>query len=212
VSTTRTNRSMLLAPASAPQVRRRGAVAHVLSPLICLFMMAFGGAAVAPAQGSAPTEYQIKAAFLYNFAKFIDWPPGSFPAPQSPFEICILGADPFGSAIDDTLRGKSIGDRTVVIERVKEPWRARQCQIVFVSSSEKQRLPEIIASLQGAKTLVVGETDRFADLGGTIQLTLEENHVRFAINTSAADGAGLRISSKLLALAKIVHATESGRN
>lgn len=166
----------------------------------------------ASAQDSAPTEYQLKAVFLYNFAKFIDWPPGSFATPQSPFLICILGVDPFGSAIDDTLRGKTVGDHPVMVQRAKEPADVRRCHIVFISASEKHRLPEILTALQGANTLIVGDSDRFTDSGGTIQLMLEQNHVRFSINTDAAESAGLRISSKLLALSKIVHGSESGRN
>ena len=166
-----------------------------------------------PAQNSAPSEYQLKAAFLYSFAKFVDWPPGSFASPQSPFAICILGLDPFGTAIDDTLRGKSIGEHPVTIERAKEPVEARHCQIIFVSSSEKLRLGEILMALRGANVLVVGESEDFADSGGTIQLMLEQNHIRFAINTDAAEGSGLRISSKLLALAKIVHTeADPGKN
>lgn len=164
------------------------------------------------AQDSAPAEYQIKAAFLYNFAKFVDWPAGAFPNPQAPFAICILGTDPFGSAIDSLLRGKTVGEHPVVIQRSREPSEVRHCQIVFVSASEKRRLPEIIASLQKANVLIVGDTDHFADSGGTIQLILEEDHVRFAVNVDAADGAGLKISSKLLALARIVHGTEGERN
>jgi YfiR/HmsC-like/TonB-dependent Receptor Plug Domain len=155
---------------------------------------------------------ETSTAFLYNFAKFIDWPPSSFATPQSPFAICILGKDPFGSAIDDTLGGKVVGERPVVVQRSREPEEVRHCQIVFVGASEKNRLPDIIASLQKGNVLIVGETDRFADSGGTIQLTLEENHVHFAINTDAAEMAGLRISSKLLALAKIVHGTEGAKN
>jgi YfiR/HmsC-like len=167
---------------------------------------------LAPAQDSAPTEYQLKAAFLYNFAKFVDWPSNSFANDHSPFAICILGVDPFGSTIDDTLRGKTIGDHPVVVQRGKEPADVRHCHIIFISSSEKRRLPEILAALQGVNALIVGETERFADSGGTIQLMIEQNHVRFAINTDAAESSGLRISSKLLALAKVVHtASDSGK-
>ncbi|HXX19525.1 MAG TPA: YfiR family protein [Candidatus Acidoferrum sp.] len=179
---------------------------------VALLVMILLAAASARAQESAPTEYQLKAAFLYNFAKFIDWPRSSFVSDQSPFAICILGVDPFGAAIDDTLRGKAIRERPVVVQRAKDAADVRHCQIVFISASEKTRLSEILAALQGANTLIVGDTDRFADSGGTIQFMLEQNHVRFAINTDAAESAGLRISSRLLALSKIVHSSESGRN
>jgi hypothetical protein len=161
---------------------------------------------VALSQANAPGEYEIKAAFLFNFAKFIDWPGGSFASSKSPFTICVLGGDPFGRALDDNLRGKMIGDQSVAILRLKDKAEARRCQVVFVSSSETGHLAEILESLRGANLLVVGDTTGFASSGGTIEFTLDqENHVRFTINTDAADRAGLKFSAKLLALAKIVH-------
>jgi len=98
-----------------------------------------------------------------------------------------------------------------VIQRASEPAEVRRCQIVFISSSEKRRLAEILMALQGSKVLIVGESDGFADSGGTIQLMLEQNHIRFAINTDAAESSGLRISSKLLALARVVHNPDENR-
>jgi hypothetical protein len=152
-----------------------------------------------------PSEYQLKAAFLFNFAKFIDWPPGSFTGRQSPFAICVLGQDPFGRVLDDSLQGKMIGNQPLAIRRLKDKTEARRCQMVFVSSSESAHLAEILESLRGANVLLVGETSGFAAAGGTIEFTLEDNRVRFTINTDAADRAGLMFSSKLLALAKLVH-------
>lgn len=207
-----TDRVRFLALTRRPGGGRRWRAPQLSARLVLLLLISFAAVASVRAQDSAPTEYQLKAVFLYNFAKFIDWPPGSFATPQSPFLICILGVDPFGSAIDDTLKNKTVGDRPLVVERAKEPAEVRHCQIVFISASEKHRLPEILIALQGANALVVGDTDGFADTGGTVQLMLEQNHIRFAINTDAADSAGLRISSKLLALAKVVHSTETGRN
>jgi YfiR/HmsC-like len=159
---------------------------------------------------AAPSEYQLKAAFLFNFAKFIDWPPGSSTGPQSPFAICVLGQDPFGRVLDDSLNGKAIGNQPLTIRRLKDKTEARHCQMVFVSSSESAHLAEILESLRGANVLVVGETSGFAAAGGTIEFTLEDNRVRFTINTDAADRAGLMFSSKRLALAKLVH--DEGRS
>jgi hypothetical protein len=156
-------------------------------------------------QSKTAGEYEVKAAFLYNFAKFVEWPERSFPNAQSDFTICVLGNDPFGRTLDDALEGKMIGSRHVKLERVKDAARARQCQMVFVSPSESQQLGGIIDQLRGASVLVVGETDGFAQAGGTVQFTLEQDRVRFTINPDAAERAGLRLSSKLLALAKIVH-------
>jgi hypothetical protein len=157
-----------------------------------------------------PNEYQLKAAFLFNFAKFIDWPANSFESPRAPFSICVLGKDPFGRALDDALLNKQINDRPVMILRTKNPETARHCQILFVGTAEGQNLPAILNELRGANCLLVGESEGFAAAGGTIQFTIEDNHVRFLINPEAGERAGLRFSSKLLALAKIVHDASPG--
>jgi YfiR/HmsC-like len=170
---------------------------------LLIFAIAFY-APVTHSQGDERGEYELKAAFLFNFAKFVQWPPSSFPSPQSQFTICVLGDDPFGKSIDEMLRGKAIGEHPVIVTRCRSLPEAAHCQIVFISSSEKKRLPEILAALKGSSTLAVGETDGFAVSGGVIQFTLEEQHVHFIINVNAAEQAGLQISSKLLALAKVV--------
>jgi len=165
-----------------------------------------GALPVARAQANPPGEYELKAVFLFNFAKFVDWPKSSFANPQSSFAICVLGNDPFGHFLDDALLSKRIADRSVLVERLKDNSDARHCQMAFIGASESAHLPNILESLQGANVLLVGETTGFASLGGTIEFTLDQgNHVRFTINTDAADRAGLKFSSKLLALAKIVH-------
>jgi hypothetical protein len=161
------------------------------------------------AQGSPPSEYQIKAAILFNIVKFIDWPTSSFASPHSPFSICILGQDPFGNTLDDALAGKAIAERSLKVERLKDKTEARHCQMVFISSSESRNYSDIIDSLRGASILLVGETDGFATSGGIIEFAVAEEHVRFAINPDAAERAGLQVSSKLLALAKIVHSKGS---
>lgn len=164
--------------------------------------ISFGAPAVRGRQG--PSEYQVKAAFLFNFAKFIEWPESSFLSDDAPFSICVLGEDPFGSALDD-LRGKSIGHRPVAVWRIKNAEAGLRCQVLFVSASEESHLPEIFASLRGSNALVVGQTPGFAASGGAIEFTLDGKHVHFTINPDAMRRAGLRASSQLLALAKIVH-------
>jgi hypothetical protein len=162
-------------------------------------------------QSSGATGYEVKTAYLFNFAKFIDWPSSSFATPHSPFTICVLGQDPFGNILDDTLQGKVIGDRPIAVRRLKDKTEARHCQMVFVSSSGSPHLADIVETLRGANALLVGETNGFAASGGTIEFTLEDNHVRFVINTDAADRSGLKFSSKLLALAKLVHDQEHAK-
>jgi len=175
--------------------------ASVLWLSLCLFPPATG----AGAQVAGPGEYQLKAAFLFNFAKFIDWPASSFASPRSDFSICILGADPFGRTMEDLLQDKTIGDRHVSVARTRQVAEARHCQMVFVSASEKSRVREILDGMKGSNALVVGETDGFASAGGAIQFAIEDNRMRFLINTDAADRAGLKVSSKLLSLARVVH-------
>jgi hypothetical protein len=171
--------------------------------IVILFLFSFSVRAFA--QNDSPSEYQVKAAFLFNFAKFVDWPSGTYPAPQSPFAICVLGDDPFGPVLENTLAGKSLGTHPVVLRRTKDLAEARRCQVVFVSASESHRYAEVVEGVRGARVLLVGETEGFASAGGAVEFTLEGNHVRFAINPEAAQRAGLTLSSKLLMLARIVH-------
>jgi hypothetical protein len=169
-----------------------------------LFSSAYGFPTFLAAQVRPSSEYELKAAFVFNFAKFVDWPPSAFANPTAPFSVCVLGPDPFGGALDDALRGKVIAEHPASVARVKHVADVTGCQILFIASSESHLLPEVLSKIRGQRVLVIGETDDFASSGGVIQFTLEENRVRFFINTDAADRAGLKISSKLLALAKIV--------
>jgi hypothetical protein len=157
-------------------------------------------------QAEETSGYRVKTAFLFNFAKFIEWPASSFATPQSPFAICVLGQDPFGSILTDTLQGKMIGERPLAVRRLKDKSESRSCQIVFVSSSESAHLAAIVETVRGGNVLLVGENTGFAASGGTIEFTLEDDRVRFAINTDAADRSGLKFSSKLLA--QLVHDQE----
>ena len=175
----------------------------VLATLILLTAAPF-----ASPQGGQPTEYQLKAAFLFNFAKFIEWPEKSFGSPGSPFTVCVIGQDPFGSALEVSLLGKTMGNRAVQIMRFPNPTtlaEARHCQIVFISASEKIHFHEVIESLNSIDALLVGDADGFVASGGTIEFMVEDNHIRFVINPDAAGRSDLKVSSKLLALAKIVH-------
>lgn len=198
-------RSALRGPRRKARSRGIRSVWRQSTALVLAAVLSSACAPVDRAQAEPPGEYQLKAAFLFNFAKFIDWPATNFSSPQSPFIICILGTDPFGHAMDDVLRDKSIDNRPVVISRLKNITEAKQCHMVFVSQSETARLADIIQELRGARILLVGESDGFAAAGGMIQFTREDNHVRFLINSDAADRAGLKVSSKLLSLARVIH-------
>lgn len=153
------------------------------------------------------SEYLIKAGFIYNFAKLVDWPVNSFAQPDSPIVIGILGTDPFGSIIDRTVGDKKIGNRRFVVKRLKWGMDVRDCNILFVSSSEYVHVDEIVRAVRGLPILTIGEIPGFASRGGVINLILEDNKVRFEVNVEAAKQANLTISSRLLALARIVPQT-----
>ena len=154
----------------------------------------------AGAQASQPSEYQVKAAFLFNFAKFVEWPPETFAGETSPLVIGILGDNPFGSDLERIVAGKLINNRPITVRSFPTAAEAANCHILFISSSEK-RLPEIIQSLHGTPVLIVGETDQFIASGGMVNFVQEASKIRFQINDDAAKAARLKISSKLLSLA-----------
>lgn len=163
-------------------------------------------AAVAPSwpQAGPSVEYQVKAAFLLNFAKFVEWPPGAFQSEEAPIILCVFRHDPFGSALDGIIGGKTINRREIQARRINALPDLKSCHLVFVSDREAKRLSEILNSLKGASALVVGESEGFADRGGGFQFYLEDNKVRFRANVDALRRANLTVSSKLLALARIV--------
>lgn len=158
----------------------------------------------ANAEGPAIDEYQVKAAFLYNFAKFVEWPPEAVGSSNGPIAICVLGQNPFGHALQDTVDGKTVSGRTFVVRQTAEAKQAAHCQILFVSSSERKRYAAILGELRAGGVLTVGETEDFAEAGGVVNLKLESSRVQIQINMSAAEEAGLHISSKLLSLAQII--------
>ena len=146
---------------------------------------------------------EIKAAYLYNFINYIDWPAEALPPAGGTITIGIVGENPFGAALDP-LKGKQIKGRTLAVKQVASAKDLEQCQIVFICASEKSRLPEILGQLKDAKLLTVSEIDGFAEQGGVINFISERNKVRFEINPEAARRTGLTISSELLKLAKLV--------
>jgi hypothetical protein len=150
-----------------------------------------------------PSEYEVKAAFLFNFARFVEWPPAAFAAANSPIVLGLYGEDPFGEDLTRIIAGKTANGRPFVIRRCERPADLKSCHMAFISSSEKRNLPQAMDALKGLPVLTVGETDRFAESGGIINFVIDKNRVHFEINVDAADRAGLRMSSKLLSLARI---------
>lgn len=173
--------------------RRRGL--GRLAVLLCVPV--FGIAA------SEPTEYQVKAAFLLNFTKFVEWPASAFADPSAPMTICVLGEDPFGPALDRLIAGDTVDGRRLSVLRLKRrEVPPKGCQVLFISASEKAELKNLPAIEPGV--LTVGEGTNFVRDGGMIGFILENRRVRFDINQTVAESAGLKVSSKLLSVARRV--------
>jgi YfiR/HmsC-like len=156
------------------------------------------------AQSPTAAEYQIKAAFLFNFAKFVEWPPSSFANASAPLRICVFGRDPFGEELRNITKEKTVNGHKLEIDQGIDLQVARTCHILFIASSETARLKQILESLRGTDTLTVSDIKGFVEQGGMINFVLENNRVQFEVNSKAAEQGGLKISSKLLSVAKLV--------
>lgn len=180
---------------------RRARNTRRLSVALWLLLVAeFAASALsASPQQAKPEEYQVKAVYLYNFGKFVDWPPAA--AQGDSFAICVLGRDPFGPMLDTTLAGESIGDKKLVARRIATVQEASACRILFVSVSEAGRLKQILAGVEKSGVLTVSDAPDFMASGGMIQFVLSDNKVRFEVNLGAAEKAGLKFSSQLLKVA-----------
>lgn len=173
-----------------------------VSALISLIFLV--GGQPGPAQGTASSEHQVKAAFLYHFSQFVDWPEGTFKEASSPLTYCTLGEDPFQGALEASLNGKTVGTRPIRVLHFKQQKDIQGCQVLFIGPVEKRALSGVLASLKDNAVLTVGESDQFVETGGMIGFLLEDNKIRFEINLEAAERAKLKMSSRLLALAKTV--------
>jgi len=168
------------------------------------------GVRIAWAEAASMNEYQMKAAFLFHFAQFVEWPEESYKDANSPLIYCTIGEDPFHGSLDAALNEKTIGARSFRVMHLKKPQELPGCQVLFIGAGEKKLLPAILASVRGDSLLTVGESEHFVQEGGMIGFLLEENKIRFEINLEAAQNAKLRISSRLLALAKSVIGGQRG--
>lgn len=146
-------------------------------------------------------EYLIKAAYLYKFALFTDWPESAFTDPVAPLRVCVLGKDPFGPTLE-TIVGRKVGDRQVVTSYYAGVEGVERCHVLFISRSKKKRLAGILGHLQNRPLLIVADTPNFVQAGGIINFTIVEKQIRFEINARVAERAGLKLSSKLLRMAE----------
>ena len=169
-----------------------------------MFIVVLGAIQLSTARAQSDLKSQVKAAFLFKFAYFVDWPAAAFNDPAAPLVIGILGEDFFGDALEKMVRGKKVKGRQVEIRRFSEYEEVGVCHILFIGSGMKDSLKETLKQLDGTNILTVGEHKRFARAGGMIQFVMRDGMVRFAIQPEAARRAGLRLGAKLLKLAEIV--------
>ena len=153
---------------------------------------------------AAPTTAEVEAVFLFNFSQFVEWPSQVFPDPGSPIVIGVLGSDPFGTTLDEVVRGEVVKGRALVVRRFQRIEELTDCHILFVSRSERARLQPILEKLKGRSILTVSDLEEFAGEGGVICFVLVENKIRLRVNLEAAKAAGLTLSSKLLRPAQLV--------
>jgi hypothetical protein len=173
---------------------------HCLARLALAAVLASGPAMLADAGDAAP-DIAIKAAFLFNFAKFAEWPAL---APDAHIVLCVVGSDALATALTDTVRGQSVGGHSLDVSRPPESAGWPACQLLFIADAESRRSENGLRLLQALPVLTVSDGKGFSQSGGIIELFADSGRMRFAINVDAADRSGLRLSSRLLGLAKIV--------
>lgn len=153
---------------------------------------------------SKPSEYQVKAVYLYNFSRFVEWPSQAPALKTNSFEICVLGRDPFGPALDTTVAGENVDGKSVVARRISKPEEGLDCRVLFVSASEDSHLKSDLTVFEKAGVLTVSDMPHFSQRGGMIQFVTDGGKVRFEVNLSNANDSGLSLSSDLLKLAVAV--------
>jgi hypothetical protein len=159
-------------------------------------------ALVAPVQAQSQHEYQVKGAFLYNFAKFVEWPTSAFQSPTQPIALCILGRDPFGHWLKEIIEGRSVDGRALVLRHISNASEAGSCHMLFAGSLEPKRTWTALSAIRIPALLTIGDCATASEGGAIINFTLEGDHVRFEVNNEAAERGKLRISSRLLSLAR----------
>jgi hypothetical protein len=163
------------------------------------------------AQNTKPTEYEVKAAYLFNFGKFVTWPPNDTSS-SAPFVICVLGEDPFGPILDKTTAGETINGKRIADKRIVRPEEARDCSILYISAAQSEHLNNILAAVKDAPVLTVSDMPGFVQRGGMIQFLLDQGRVRFEVNLGPAQPNHLVVSSELLKVAvKVIRGSQENR-
>lgn len=189
-------------------LRRVAAVILIASLGLTPLLLSQAGAPAGSRATQPSLEYQVKAAYLLNFTRYVEWPAESFEAPEAPVSICVLGRDPFGRVLDATVLGRTTHGRPVAIRRVRSDGEAATCHLVFISRETWRAQRDLLGRLRTLGVLTVGESPEFAREGGVIGFTIQDESVRFVVNAKARDRAGLRISSRMLSLAAAVYETD----
>jgi hypothetical protein len=183
-------------------VLRRYLCSFLCLPLV--LCIAVSGGMVAGAESPAPTMHQVEAAFLFNFAKFVTWPDDAFQRSGSALIIGVLGEDPFGTVLEETIRDKTVMGKKLAVKRFVRIHDAMNIHILFLSSSEESQLLPMLKALEKTTVLTVSDMDQFAERGGMVAFTVEDQKVHFNVNVDAVERAGLKMGSQLLKLARIV--------
>jgi hypothetical protein len=190
--------------AAVTSVPRRSRASSRAGALAAPFALAAAGLLAAPVLAQRPAEYQVKAAYLYGFGRFIEWPAAAPVAGDGAFVLCVLGEDPFGRLLDQAAEGAVLRNQPVSVRRIDRAEDGAACDTLFVSASEQARLPRILAVLGRQPVLTVGDSPEFAQRGGMIGFSMDGSRVRFTVNLAAAQGAGLMLQSELLRVAASV--------
>jgi len=189
---------------AAARDRRPRSLKGKVSPMLSLALFVLILLFLDAAHGQQPEEYRVKAAFLFHFIQFVDWPADGSGDQNRPITICTVGRDPFDGDLETTLKGKSIGARPLQIRHLKRPEEIQACQAVFITGGEWRQDFLALAPLKNPPILTVGEDNDFVKQGGMIGFCMESNKIRFDVNVDAASRANLKVSSRLLALARTV--------
>lgn len=179
--------------------------------LLAVLLVSQSFPSISSARQDANAEYKLKAAYLYNFLQFTEWPPSAFQRETSPLIIGVFGRDPFGRSLEQIVQGESVNGREIAIVRIEHVNDIKRCHVLFIPRTEQGQVDSILSALHNANVLTVSEVDGFTDRGGAISFFVREKKLRFEINPNVVKKADLRVSSRLLRLAKVV-GSSSGEN
>lgn len=188
----------------SPDFWKIGGIGRALAIGVLIHGVCFGFSAQTSAQ--TVEESRVKAAYLYNFAKFVEWPPGAFRHPDDPAVICVVGDERTSDVLEPAVSGKKANGRPVEARRPHSPAEFKSCHVLFIGFSDKERIAQLLQGLERSSVLTVGQSDQFIRLGGMINLALNHATIELEIDPEASNAVGLKISSRLLVVSRLVKA------